>query len=486
MPKEAMDLPDNNANNSESSDFRAHAKVRLEDLQAEEFIKELAREFAEFNAQSAPQPNLDEGSYELTEGKEAVRVKDLVQQDELFVSKDGTELRKSFLRRMLQFFVEYYEKLIAPGKAEGSYRSYTSRELRKKKLLLEAMIDILKKLLLGSKTRNLLDLIDGQIMELRKALENEQDPEMRKVLQDRLNLLMQLRTQLMNARSVGGLEQFFMLLLGSRLAAVSYTSPGEALGSSINFSVSMGCMFDIGNVNFGGMAKKMGGISADIVPAPMYQLTSQISLSLITAQTAVSSALWAAKLQGVALPEYMAFHSAPNRMDDYVSNALLSVFNRIVRAIVSEVANVFYAVYKNTASFVAGADIQQGRGLAARNLHAHKNAHERAPAHDVAADHQQHHNAVQQDFHQQLHIRLEHNRVREERSERSTEADTFFGVRAGIMTCDATRLTYTYNGTCIEQAIRMQRQSPDTAMERASVTTVVQSQVVSEQLSSSR
>lgn len=477
MPKEVADFPDNNT--SESSDFRAHAKIRSEDLQAEEFIKELAREFAEFSEKNISQQDLSEGVDELSENEGTV--KDSPQPDEAFVLKDSEEPNESFLKRMLQFFNEYYERLISPSKAEGMYRSFTSRELRKKKLLLAAMIETLKKLLLGAKTRNLLELLDEQIVELRKALESEQDPELRKALQDRINLLTQLRMQLLRTRSLGGLEaQFFMLLLGSKLAATVYRVNGEVLESSTNYSTAMGRMFDISNVNFASAAKDTCGVSLHPAPSSGYHLDAQMSLSLIMSKTALSSTFWTSSLQGIILPDGVLVHFSQQRMDEYAASSLFSALNKMVRALAHEVVNAVYFVYKNTASFVVGTDPHPGRGLAARNFVGHeRGAAERLRAQDVTAERPQHlQNVVQRDFHQQAHVCLEQNRTREEGVERSVETNAFFGAGAGVITCEVSRLTYTYSSICVSQTVREQQRTPDTAVEKASVANVAQSQVV--------
>lgn len=481
MPKEIGDFPDTNFDDCESSDFRAHAKIRLEDLQADEFIKELTREFAEYSKRDSEQQNPAVGV-----GVQQSEDQEVEQPEGLFASRDGAELCESFIKRILQFVVEFYDKLVNSGKAEEIYRGFKSREFRKKKFLLEAMIELLKKLLLGARTRNLLELLDEQIIELRQALESEQDPKMRKVLQERINLLMQLRTQLLNTRSVAGAEHVFRVLLAGVLteAAMVSRSSGVTLQNSISYSAAMGRMFDISSVNFGGLARDYGSLSTDAVQGAGYQLSAQISLSSITANSTFNSAYWVASLHGVVLSEYMALNFAPNRVADFVPNVLLNAFNRMVRAIVNELAHVVSEVVKGTASFVIGSDIQRGRGTDARSLNVQRSVSEAMRSQGSATGRQHFQNAAHSDFHQQSYIRLEQEKIREGRLGSVTEIDAGYdALRAGTMTCSVTSLTYSYGSVCTEQVMRDQghgrlRQLPDTAVEKASVTVVDPGQAV--------
>ena len=86
------------------------------------------------------------------------------------------------------------------------------RKKKKKKFILQAIIEYLKRLLRANRRLNLKELIDQQILELQERLSKEQDPDLRKLLQERLILLAQLKAQLIEKGISSSLIMSFLLI----------------------------------------------------------------------------------------------------------------------------------------------------------------------------------------------------------------------------------------------------------------------------------
>ena len=183
-------------NGNEDEDFRALARIKLEDLEVQESLLELEGEFNRFIVEHAEE-------YGIVEDQEC---------DRTVVAPEGEdfEIEESLLQKILDFFSQLYQD--TEDYIDLDYEiDPLKRRKRKKKFILEAIIEFLKRLLRSGKSLNLKELLDLQILELQERLAKEEDPEVKKLLQERLILLTELRAQMMQSGIGAKLLSFFLL-----------------------------------------------------------------------------------------------------------------------------------------------------------------------------------------------------------------------------------------------------------------------------------
>ncbi|CEI85311.1 Uncharacterized protein ehr_00704 [Ehrlichia minasensis] len=216
-------------NDNEDEDFRALARIKLEDLEVQESLLELEVEFNKFIIEHT-------GEYGIVEDQEC--------DDHVVALEDEDfEVEESLLQKILDFFSQLYQEAEDYVDLDFDYElDPLKRRKRKKRFILEAIIEFLKRFLRSGKSLNLKELLDLQILELQEKLAKEEDPELRRLLQERLILLTELRAQMMQSGIGTNLLRFFLLasfissLLGlQRDAYVTRESarPHDALGLSL-------------------------------------------------------------------------------------------------------------------------------------------------------------------------------------------------------------------------------------------------------------
>ena len=200
-------------------DFKALGRIKLEDLEVQETVLEFESEFNKFIAQQS-------GNYNYVQGTENEYDSDLFSTIEI---NENFEIQESLLEKILSFFKELYEDNEEVVGLEYDLNPF-NRKKRKKKFLLESIIAFLKKLLSNGQSLNLKQLLDQQILELQDQLSEELDPELRKLLQERLMLLSELRTQLMSI-GINSKLLFNFFTLSSLVSAASVLQQDTSVAS---------------------------------------------------------------------------------------------------------------------------------------------------------------------------------------------------------------------------------------------------------------
>ncbi|MGN7661133.1 MAG: hypothetical protein ACTJLK_00700 [Anaplasma sp.] len=241
----------------DDGDLRAWAKIRLEDLSAEECIRELAKQFEEFSRQGKRQESRQPKAEESTEeGHDA----DIVRDHGAFYANlehEGVGLNKSFLKRLLAFVEEFYERLFSNDISKRNLRA-TLREKRRLRTLTAALMLFLKRLLAEQGQKDLKQLLEKQIMELVEALKKETNLELCKILQNRLLVLTELKMQLqVMASQRQGIDShvLFMMLVEHSIAGASLDlhrryARGFEMGEGYGYTATKRGwehLFDLGN-----------------------------------------------------------------------------------------------------------------------------------------------------------------------------------------------------------------------------------------------
>ena len=187
-------------NIDEEGDFKVLGRIKLEDLEIQESILELEGEFNKFIVEQTE------------EYSEVVQVHEY--DDDISIGKiENFEIRESLLQKILDFFSELCQE-----SENYVYVDYEldplKRKRKKKKFILESIIEFLKKFLRSSRSLDLKELLDMQILELQEELINELNPELRKLLQRRLMLLTELRAQIIQF-GIGSNTLFRFFLIAS-------------------------------------------------------------------------------------------------------------------------------------------------------------------------------------------------------------------------------------------------------------------------------
>ena len=412
------DLPDDY-----DSSLRACAKVRVEDQQAEELVGELSKEYEKFTSKLS----LKDEDCEIVIEDDEVHSHisggaGLPEDDSNRTEEQGFEIKLSLLKRLLRFLGEFYERFMTTGAFEGPNKKLTARERRKKRFILEAMIMMLRKFFLKGKVLNLKELLDEQIQELRDSIEKEQDSEVRKVLQERLAMLLQLRAQLSNSLLASGMEQFLMILLGSSLTSATlnslqYRGIGMMGESTLSYVQAMSRIIDTGGVAIGGAKVDIGSMSdnikatdwgyqtsidrcvADLLPAGT---KSAISNGIVVVGMDMNFAGHFAHVEGYVLGT------------NYVADKLMTLINGAIQNLVHVVLKLARNVV-DTAREVVGANapgIQ--RGLA---VNRGREVNRRSAQDFCREQNERVQNIPMQDFHQQARVGFLHNMDRAERAE---------------------------------------------------------------------
>ncbi|WP_232228968.1 hypothetical protein [Ehrlichia japonica] len=187
-------------NIDEEGDFKALGRIKLEDLEIQESILELEGEFNKFIIEQT-------GEY-----SEVVQVHEY--DHDIPTSKiENFEIEESLLQKILGFFSELCQE--SEDCVDINYELDPLRRKRKKKrFILESIIEFLKKFLRSGRSLDLKELLDTQILELQEELINELDPELRELLQKRLMLLTELRAQMIQF-GIGSKLLFRFFLIAS-------------------------------------------------------------------------------------------------------------------------------------------------------------------------------------------------------------------------------------------------------------------------------
>ncbi|KJV65398.1 MULTISPECIES: hypothetical protein [Ehrlichia] len=186
-------------NIGEEDDFKALGRIKLEDLEIQESVLELEGEFHKFIVEQT-------GGY-----SEVVQVHEY--DHDIPTSKiENFEIEESLLQKILDFFSKLYQE--SEDCVDINYElDPLIRKKKKKRFILESIIEFLKKFLRNGRSLDLKELLDAQILELQEDLINELDPKLRELLQQRLMLLTELRAQMMQF-GIGSnlLFRFFLIV----------------------------------------------------------------------------------------------------------------------------------------------------------------------------------------------------------------------------------------------------------------------------------
>ncbi|WP_395877243.1 hypothetical protein [Ehrlichia muris] len=186
-------------NIGEEDDFKALGRIKLEDLEIQESVLELEGEFHKFIVEQT-------GEY-----SEVVQVHEY--DHDMPTSKiENFEIEESLLQKILDFFSKLCQE--SEDCVDINYElDPLRRKKKKKRFILESIIEFLKKFLRNGRSLDLKELLDTQILELQEDLINELDPKLRELLQQRLMLLTELRAQMMQF-GIGSnlLFRFFLIV----------------------------------------------------------------------------------------------------------------------------------------------------------------------------------------------------------------------------------------------------------------------------------
>ncbi|GAT75408.1 hypothetical protein EHRUM4_06280 [Ehrlichia ruminantium] len=201
-----------------SDDFKALGKVKLEDLDIQETMLQLEEQFDRFIIEQAGLSSvIQKDGYNDAYNYSLSNVVDHTEDLEI--------IEESLLQKILDFFVELSENSEADVYFEYELNPL-ERKKRKKRFILLSIIEFLKKLLRANRRLNLKELIEQQILELQERLSKEQDPELRKLLHERLILLMQLKAMLIEKGITSSL--LISCLLTSSIISSVIRLQGEA------------------------------------------------------------------------------------------------------------------------------------------------------------------------------------------------------------------------------------------------------------------
>ncbi|ABD43304.1 hypothetical protein [Anaplasma phagocytophilum] len=420
MHKDTHDDTDACTNNDDSYDVRECAKIRLEDAAAQELVRELSKEFAEFTRKYPLEDQADHVELQSDEGQSQV-AQDVGLPEHLHaVEGEGFALKLPLLERLLNFFGEFYERFTTKSVIRGHPKLLSFKERRKKRLLIEALMTILRKLLLRRREKSLSELLNEQIKELVSALDHEQDPALRKVLQERLSLLLQLRMQLVSYRSVMGIEQLIIIIMGSALASATLSLQRDGFSGerSASYSRTMQPLMDMAGLVHGGVAKDMASMQASMMALAGYQPGLDVHIAALLSK----SMSYQVSHDKSILPEhFLALHGrnhAPVPVADTAAHAIVAALNQVLKAVANRVLEAARIVVNRAMEIVGGEDAGIARGP---YMHARRAA-PKADARVVVDDgikeqrHVQEHHNVHLDFHIQAHVHTEHNKRREERT----------------------------------------------------------------------
>ena len=422
MRRNVHDDADTNLPDDSDSSLRACAKVRVEDQQAEELVSELSKEYEEYTRKLSLKDEDCEVVIEDDEEHSHIsKGAGLPEDDPSRTEEQSFEIKLSLIERLLRFFGEFYERFMTTGAFEGRNKMLTARERRKKRFILEALIMMLRKFLLRGKALNLKELLDEQIQELRDSLETEQDSEVRKVLQERLAMLLQLRSQLSNSLLASGMERFLMILLGSSLTSATlnslqYRGIGMMGESTLSYVQAMSRIIDTGDVAIGGAKVDVGSVHDNIKATDWGYQTSvdRCVVDLLPAgvKNVVSKGIVVGR--DVNFSGHFAHAEGYVLGTNYVADKLMTFINGTIQNLVHVVLKLARNVI-DTARDVVGANapgIQ--RGYAANRG---QETAGRAAQDTCRVQNERMQNVPTQDFHQQAHVRFMHNRDRTERAE---------------------------------------------------------------------
>ncbi|WDM85000.1 hypothetical protein K6025_03925 [Ehrlichia sp. JZT12] len=304
------------------NDFRALGRIKLEDLEVQESILEFEGEFDKFIVQQA-------GDYGYVQENES-------EQDILnsISVNENFEVEESLLQKILDFFRQLYqnsEEVIGFDYELDPLR----RRKKKKKFILESIIEFLKKLLRNGQSLNLKELLDKQILELQEELSNELDPALRKLLQERLMLLSELRSQLMGI-GINSRLLFNFFMLSSLVNTVSALQQDAAsTRKSAELDETMGLLVhgkDIHSSEQGAFGSQVSNVSDPsnvlfvqcYIPGVLYGKMNELPYKLHD--------------QYFFIQRDMSFHTMPNI--GIQRGIILAIIMRVIDTVVSKVKSV--------------------------------------------------------------------------------------------------------------------------------------------------
>ncbi|WP_249548676.1 hypothetical protein [Anaplasma phagocytophilum] len=420
MHKDTHDDTDACTNNDDSYDVRECAKIRLEDAAAQELVSELSREFAEFTRKYPLEEQADRVELQSVEGQNQVAQDVGLPEHLQAVESEGFALKLPLLERLLNFFGEFYERFTTKSVTQGQSKLLSFKERRKKRLLIEALMMILRKLLLRRRAKSLSELLNEQIRELVAALEHEKDPALRKVLQERLSLLLQLRMQMVSSRSVMGIEQMIIIMMGSALASATLSLQRDGFSGerSAFYSRTMQPLMDIAGLVHGGVAKDMASMQASIMTLAGYQPGLDIHIAALLSK----SMSYQVPHDRSTLPEHiLALHGknhVPVSVADTAAHTIVAALNQVLKAVANRVLEAARVVVNRAMEIVGSDDAGIARGPYMHARHAVPKADTRVVIDDGVKEqkHVQECHNVLPGFHIQAHVHTEHDKRREERT----------------------------------------------------------------------
>ncbi|QLL66571.1 hypothetical protein O998_01680 [Anaplasma phagocytophilum str. Norway variant1] len=413
MHKDTHDDTDACTNNDDSYDVRECAKIRLEDAAAQELVSELSKEFAEFTRKYPLEEEAARVELQSDEGHNQVAQDVGLPEHSQAVESEGFALKLPLLERLLNFFGEFYERFTTKSITSGQSKLLSFKERRKKKQLIAALMMMLRRLLLSRRAKSLNELLNEQIKELIAALEREQDPALRKILQERLSLLQQLRMQMISSRSVVGIEQLIIIMMGSALASATLSLQRDGVFGerSTSYSRTMQPLMDIAGLVHGGVAKDMASMQASMMALTGYQPGLDVHIAALLSKSMSHEALHDKSI----LPEhFLALHGrnhAPVPVADTAAHTIVSVLNQVLKAVANRVLEAARIVVNRAMEIVGGEDVGLARGPYRRA------APEARVVRDDGVRAQQYRQQFQNihpDFNVAAHIHTEHARMRAE------------------------------------------------------------------------
>ncbi|MGN7618514.1 MAG: hypothetical protein ACTJLM_00490 [Ehrlichia sp.] len=306
-------------------DFKALGRIKLEDLEIQESVLEFECEFDKFIVQQT-----GDYCYVQNDGGYNNDILNTVNVVEDF------EIKESLLDKILDFFNRLYQdnEEVVDFDYEIGLSNYRNK---KKRFILESIIAFLKKLLLNGQSLNLKQLLDRQILELQEQLSKELDPALRKLLQERLMLLSELRTQLMGIGINSKLLfNFFMLSSLINAAPALRQEDAAATRESSKWEKTVG-LFISGKDVRGYEGKVIGSQISGISHNNAVLLSTQYYMqSVLRGGTCTLSYRFHDKYFFVQ--KDMSFNAMSGMGMQY--GALLAVIIRVISTVVSKVRDV--------------------------------------------------------------------------------------------------------------------------------------------------
>ncbi|MEH0831360.1 hypothetical protein [Anaplasma bovis] len=255
-------IVDSDEGNRSDGDLRAQGKIRLEDAEAQKIINELVKEFEEYGKKSK-----EVKKEEISENEEQRDSFDVEKDVKLAGIIEEAQPDSTLTEKLLRLFREFCERFIERDVSEARVKTIYSTEKRRKKLMVEALLNMLKRLSRSNKEKNLIDLLDEQIENLQKALETEQDPLAREAMQERLDALLQLRMDLARMNNMNPSAKLSTLLLQCALAEGYINMPSRKFQGVVSeramyLSRGMGKIMDVGDIEYRGIRGEMGSMAA--------------------------------------------------------------------------------------------------------------------------------------------------------------------------------------------------------------------------------